>query len=265
MATYNNLLINEEDGIALVTLNRPKALNALNDELMTEIGIAIDELEAKDSVQVIIITGAGEKSFVAGADIKEMKDLNIDQGKRWAAKGEGTFLKIEQCEKPVIAAINGFALGGGCEIAMACDIRIAADNARFGQPEVGLGIIPGFGGTQRMPRLIGKGMAKYLIYTADMIKADEALRIGLVQKVVPLAELIETAKKVAKTIISKSPMAVRFAKNAIDRGIEMSIPNAMEYEAFIFGTCFGGDDQTEGMTAFVNKEKAKFTGSFPAK
>jgi enoyl-CoA hydratase len=262
MKEYNNVIVEIENGTAVVTMNRPQALNALNDELMSEINDIFTDLNQDNSVKVIILTGAGEKSFVAGADIKEMKDLNADEGRRWAEKGETTFLKIEQCEKPVIAAINGFALGGGCEIAMACDIRIAAENAKFGQPEVGLGIIPGFGGTQRMSRLVGRGMAKYLIYTANMIKADEAYRIGLVQKVVPLASLLEEAKSLAQTIIKKSQTAVCFAKDAINRGAEMSMANAMAYEAYIFGICFGGEDQTEGMNAFVNKAKPNFTGKF---
>jgi enoyl-CoA hydratase len=262
MSEYTNLLVEKEEDIAVVTLNRPKALNALNDELMTEIGTAFKELNQDHEVKVIILTGAGEKSFVAGADIKEMKDLNSDEGKRWAEKSEGIFLKIEQGEKPVIAAVNGFALGGGCEIAMACDIRIASENAKFGQPEVGLGIIPGFGGTQRLSRLVGAGMAKHLIYTAEMIKADEAYRIGLVQKIVPQENLMEEAKKIAKTIAQKSQTAVCYAKDAINRGAEMSMANAMEYESYIFGSCFSGDDQKEGMTAFVNKSKPQFTGHF---
>ncbi len=262
MADYQNLLVNEENGVAVVTLNRPKALNALNKELMGEISQVFDELNAKEAVKVIIITGSGEKSFVAGADIKEMKDLNINEGRLWAAQSEGVFLKIEQCPKMVIAAVNGFALGGGCELAMACDIRMASDNAKFGQPEVGLGIIPGFGGTQRLPRLIGRGMAKYLIYSAEMIKAEEALRVGLVQKVVPQAELLAEAKKLAAVIMSKSMMAVSFAKDAINRGMEMDMATAMQYESYIFGTCFGGEDQKEGMTAFTNKAKPNFTGKF---
>lgn len=265
MNTYENLLLEEENGIAVVTLNRPKALNALNSALMGEIAAVFDELYKKAGVKIIILTGAGEKSFVAGADIKEMRLLNIEEGKNWAQTSEQTFLAIEQGPKPVIAAINGYALGGGCEIAMACDIRIAAQNAKFGQPEVGLGIIPGFGGTQRLPRLVGAGMAKYMIYTAEMISAEEALRIGLVQKVVPQNELLAQAKKTAETIMSKSQSAVRFAKDAINRGPEMSMSNAMQYEALYFGTCFGSEDQPIGMNAFVNKEKAQFTGNFAPK
>lgn len=265
MTAYNNLLLSEEDGLAIVTMNRPKALNALNSELLDDISKVFAELSTKESVKAIIVTGEGEKSFIAGADITEMKDMNIAEGKAFAEKGQAIFLQIEQCPKPVIAAVNGFALGGGCELAMACDFRIASETARFGQPEVGLGIIPGFGGTQRLARLIGRGMAKYLIYTADIVKAPEALRIGLVQKVVPLETLLEETKAIAQKIINKSPVAVSLAKDAINRGIEMDIPNAMQYEACIFGTCFASEDQKEGMTAFVEKGKAVFTGKFPKK
>lgn len=265
MANYENLLCEEENGIAVVTLNRPKSLNALNSALVHEISAVFKELYAKESVKVIILTGSGEKSFVAGADIKEMRLLNVDQGLKWGQLSEGVFMEIEQGPKPVIAAVNGYALGGGNEIAMACDIRIASDNAKFGQPEVGLGIIPGFGGTQRLSRLVGAGMAKYMIYTAEMISADQALQIGLVQKVVPQAQLIDTAKKVAATIISKSQSAISLAKDAINRGYEMSMDNAMHYEALNFGVCFGSEDQTIGMNAFVNKGKPSFTGKFALK
>ncbi|WP_110954156.1 short-chain-enoyl-CoA hydratase [Anaerosinus massiliensis] len=263
MTMYNNLLLTEESGLAIVTMNRPKALNALNSELLDEISQVFEVLSAKESVKVIIVTGAGEKSFIAGADITEMQNMNIAEGKKFAEKGQAVFLQIEQCPKPVIAAVNGFALGGGCELAMACDFRIASETARFGQPEVGLGIVPGFGGTQRLARLIGRGMAKYLIYSADMVKAPEALRIGLVQRVVPLEGLLEEAKNIAKKIMSKSPIAVSLAKDAINRGLEMDIPNAMQYEACIFGICFAGEDQKDGMRAFVKKENAVFTGNFP--
>lgn len=263
---YENLLVEKDNGIAVVTLNRPKALNALNAALVHEIAQVFDELNADDDVKVIILTGSGQKSFVAGADIKEMRLLNAEEGRKWAELSEGVFLNnIEQGEKPVIAAVNGYALGGGCEIAMACDIRIASDNAKFGQPEVNLGIIPGFGGTQRLARLVGAGQAKYMIYSAEMISAEDAYRVGLVQKVVPQDQLLDEAKKLAKTIMSKSQTAVRFAKDAINRGVEMSMSNAMQYEALYFGTCFGAQDQTIGMNAFVNKEKAQFTGKFDKK
>lgn len=262
MTDYSSLVISVEGGIGLVTINRPKALNALNSTVLNELAIAFDELADNTDVKVVILTGAGEKAFVAGADITEMKDMNTAQGKAFAEKGQGVFLKIQQFVKPVIAAVNGFALGGGCEIAMACDIRIASTKAKFGQPEVNLGIVPGFGGTQRMPRLIGSGMAKLLIYTGDMIDAQEALRVGLVQKVTVPEELIGEAKAIAGRIIAKSPVAVSMAKDAINRGVDMDITNAMQYEAYIFGTCFASEDQTEGMTAFVEKRKAAFTGKF---
>lgn len=265
MADYSTLLIAEEDGVAVVTINRPKALNALNSTVLDELAQAFDEFTTNDAVKAVIVTGSGEKSFVAGADITQMKDMNVAEGKIFAEKGQNTFLKIEQCPKPVIAAVNGFALGGGCELSMACDIRIASENAKFGQPEVGLGIVPGFGGTQRLPRLVGRGMAKLLIYTGDMIDAQEALRIGLVQKVVAPESLLTEAKGVVKRILKKSSIAVNFAKDAINRGMEMDIPNAMQYEAYIFGTCFASEDQKEGMTAFVEKRKPAFSGRFAKK
>jgi len=259
---YNTLLIAEENGLAVVTINRPKALNALNSDVLDELSAAFDELAMQDSVKVVILTGGGDKAFVAGADITQMKDMNVIEGKLFAEKGQGVFTKIEQFPKPVIAAVHGFALGGGCEISMACDIRIASDAAKFGQPEVGLGIVPGFGGTQRLARLVGRGMAKLLIYTADIIDAQEALRIGLVQKVVAPDVLLEEAKAIAGRIMKKSSVAVNLAKDAINRGMEMDIPNAMQYEAYIFGTCFASEDQTEGMTAFVEKRKPAFSGKF---
>ncbi|MBP1765602.1 MAG: Crotonyl-CoA hydratase [Firmicutes bacterium] len=262
MKEYNNLLIAEENGIAVVTINRPKALNALNSDVLDDLSAAFDELAVQDSVKVVILTGGGDKAFVAGADITQMKDMNVLEGKLFAEKGQGVFTKIEQFVKPVIAAVHGFALGGGCEIAMACDVRIASDAAKFGQPEVGLGIVPGFGGTQRLARLVGRGMAKLLIYTADIIDAQEALRVGLVQKVVAPDVLLEEAKAIAGRIVKKSSVAVNLAKDAINRGMEMDIPNAMQYEAYIFGTCFASEDQKEGMTAFVEKRKPAFSGKF---
>lgn len=262
MSEYSTLLLTEESGIAVITINRPKALNALNSTVLDELSLAFDEVAANDAVKAVILIGSGEKAFVAGADITEMKDMNVLEGKIFAEKGQNTFLKIEQCTKPVIAAVHGFALGGGCEIAMACDIRVASDAAKFGQPEVGLGIVPGFGGTQRLARLVGRGMAKLLIYTADIVDAQEALRIGLVQKVVTPEGLLDEAKAIAKRILKKSSSAVYLAKDAINRGIEMDIPNAMQYEAYIFGACFASEDQKEGMTAFVEKRKPAFSGLF---
>jgi len=265
MSDYNTLLLTEENGVAIVTINRPKALNALNSMVLDELSQILDEIAANDAVKAVILIGSGEKAFVAGADITEMKEMNVIEGKIFAEKGQNTFLKIEQLNKPVIAAVHGFALGGGCEMAMACDIRIASQAAKFGQPEVGLGIVPGFGGTQRLARLVGRGMAKLLIYTADIIDAPEALRIGLVQKVVAPEVLLDEAKAIAKRILKKSSSAVSLAKDSINRGIEMDISNAMQYEAYIFGTCFASEDQKEGMTAFVEKRKPTFTGIYAKK
>ncbi|SDD86425.1 short-chain-enoyl-CoA hydratase [Sporomusa acidovorans] len=262
MSEYSTLLITEAAGIAVVSLNRPEALNALNSTVLNDLSAAFDEVAGNDTVKAVILTGAGEKSFVAGADITQMKDMNVVEAKLFAEKGQSVFLKIEQFPKPVIAAINGFALGGGCELAMACDIRIASENARFGQPEVGLGIIPGFGGTQRLARLVGRGMAKFLIYTADIIDAQEALRIGLVQKVTTPEALLDEAHSIVKRILKKSSIAVSLVKDAINRGMEMDIANAMQYEAYIFGTCFASEDQKEGMAAFVEKRKPSFCGQF---
>ena len=205
----------------------------------------------------VILTGAGEKSFVAGADISEMKDLNENEGNEFGSLGNKVFLRLENLNKPVIAAIQGFALGGGCEISMACDIRIASDKAVFGQPEVGLGITPGFGGTQRLARIVGLGKAKEMIYTARNIKADEAYRIGLVNKVVPLESLMDEAKAMASKIIANAPIAVRMSKDAINRGMQVSIDKAVEIEAENFGKCFASSDQTEGMTAFLERRKEK--------
>lgn len=256
---YENVLLEKEDNIAILSINRPKALNALNNETLLEINSAADEIKADDSIDVVIITGAG-KAFVAGADISFMQNLTAMEGRAFGALGQAVFRKIEAMEKPVIAAVNGFALGGGCELAMCCDFRIASTTAKFGQPEVGLGITPGFGGTQRLPRLVGAGMAKQMLYTADIIDAAEALRIGLVNSVVEPEELIEFVKKIAKRIASKAPVAVRLSKVAATEGMQVDIDRSMTIEADAFGLCFATADQKEGMTAFVEKRKAQFTG-----
>ncbi|ABO50306.1 Enoyl-CoA hydratase/isomerase [Desulforamulus reducens MI-1] len=257
---WNTILLEKEGNIALLTINRPKALNALNPEVLTELGQAVDAISADDEIFVVILKGAGEKAFVAGADITAMKDMTALEGRNFGQLGQEVFKKLEYMPKPIIAAINGFALGGGCELAMACDIRVASEKSKFGQPEVGLGITPGFAGTQRLPRLVGKGRAKELIYTADIIGAADAHRIGLVNHVVPEDQLLEFCKNMAKRIASKGQIAVRLCKSAIDQGLEMDVDKGIAYEAEVFGLCFATTDQTEGMTAFVEKRKPNFTG-----
>lgn len=252
-----NVILEKEGHLAIVTINRPKALNALNSATLKDLDTVLKDLENDTDVYAVILTGAGEKSFVAGADISEMKDLNEEQGKEFGELGNKVFLRLENLNKPVIAAIQGFALGGGCEIAMACDIRIASETALFGQPETGLGITPGFGGTQRLTRIVGLGKAKELIYTAKNIKAEEAYRIGLVNKIVPLEELMNEAKKMALNIIKNAPVAVRLCKDAINRGIQVGIDEAVMIEAEDFGKCFATEDQFEGMTAFLERRKEK--------
>ncbi|AEB76886.1 short-chain-enoyl-CoA hydratase [Clostridium botulinum] len=252
---YKNVLLEKENNIAIVTINRPKALNALNTDTLNELELVVDEVAKDDDILVVILTGAGEKAFVAGADISEMKDKNVMEGRKFGLLGNKIFRKVETLEKPVIAAINGFALGGGCELSMACDIRIASQKAKFGQPEVSLGITPGFGGTQRLARHVGMGMAKELIYSAKNINADEALRIGLVNKVVAPEELMKEAKKLANEIAGRAPIAVKLCKQAINRGIQVDIDTAINIEAEIFGECFSTEDQKDAMTAFVEKRK----------
>ncbi len=246
--------IMEEGHVATLTINRPKALNALNSEVLAELDAAIDALDLSE-VRCLIITGAGEKSFVAGADIGEMSSLSKAEGEAFGRKGNDVFRKIETLPVPVIAAVNGFALGGGNELAMSCDIRICSENAVFGQPETGLGITPGFGGTQRLARLVSPGYAKQLLYTAKNIKADEALRIGLVNAVYPVGELMPAAKKMAGAIAANAPVAVRACKAAVNEGLEMPMDQALELEERLFGGCFETADQIEGMRAFLAKEK----------
>ena len=255
---YQFLKISENGTVCTLTISAPKSLNALNSAILTELEDFFDHVCRP--TRVIIITGDGDKSFVAGADIKEMADLNILQGQTFGAKGARVFRKIETCPIPVIAAVNGFALGGGCELAMACDIRICSDNARFGQPEVGLGIIPGFSGTVRLARLVGMGMAKQLIYTGKAIKADEALRIGLVNSVVPQSELMDKAMELANQIAANAPIAVIYAKKCINEGYDMSADEAIINESGWFGKCFTTEDQKNGMQAFLNKGKCEFQG-----
>ena len=256
----NNLLIEISDDVAMVTINRPKALNALDGATMEELHRAFTLLEKDQRVQVIILTGAGKKAFVAGGDITYLQNLQPMTSREFALYGQQILNFIEALAKPVIAAVNGFALGGGSELAMACDIRIASDTARFGQPEVNLGVIPGFAGTQRLSRLVGKGRAKELLFTGEMITAQEAWRIGLVNKVVPQEELLQAAKEMARKIAGKGPLAVRFCKEAVNNGLEMEFDRASAYEADLFALCFTTRDQAEGMSAFVEKRPAKFQG-----
>jgi enoyl-CoA hydratase len=257
--TYKTLLYENQGGIGILTMNRPEALNALNKETMTELREFLTEAAMDSSLQVLILTGSG-RSFVAGADIKAMLPMSAAEGVAWGKEGQTIFEMIEKLPQPVIAAVNGFALGGGCELAMSCDIRIASDKAKFGQPEVSLGIIPGFGGTQRLPRLVGKGMAKELIFTGDAIDAAEAYRIGLVNKVTAAEELMPAAKALAEKIMSKGGYAVQMAKVSINTGLNVDLASGAEFEAAVFGVTFATEDKKEGMTAFVEKRKAGFTG-----
>jgi enoyl-CoA hydratase len=257
---FTHLLIEIEAGVAVVTINRPAALNALNAEVLEDLAAAFAALKPRSDVACVILTGSGQKAFVAGADIAAMQPLDAVTAGQFARLGHAVCSGIENFPKPVIAAVNGFALGGGCELAMACDIRIAAENARFGQPEVNLGVIPGFGGTLRLTRLVGKGRAKELIFTGDMIDAHEAYRIGLVNRVVPAAGLLAEARGMAAKIASKGPVALRFAKEAVDNGLEMDLDRAGRFESDLFGLCFATADQKEGMQAFLEKRPAKFIG-----
>ncbi len=250
-----------EGMIGILTIDRPAALNALNSDVLAELDKAVDGVDL-DKVRALIITGGGEKSFVAGADIGEMKNLSKKEGEDFGKRGNDVFRKIETLPVPVIAAVNGFALGGGCELSMSCDIRLCSENAMFGQPETGLGITPGFGGTQRLARLVGAGIAKELIYGAKNIKADEAYRIGLVNHIYPAEELMEQAKKLANTIAKNAPIAVRNAKKAINDGLDVAMDDAIVIEEKLFGDCFETHDQVEGMSAFLEKRKDKeFTNS----
>ena len=255
----DNVLLKIEDGIAIVTINRPKALNALNGDVVTELDAIIDDISKRKDVKVVIITGAGDKAFVAGADIVSMQYMTVAEARAWSLNTQKVFSKIERMPQIAIAAVNGFALGGGCELSMSCDLRYASDKAVFGQPEVNLGIIPGFAGTQRLPRLVGRAVAKEIIFTASNVKADEAYRIGLVNKVVPADELMNFCIEKAKLIISKAMFAVSIAKAVINEGMDVDAETAYKIEADGFGICFSSPDQREGMTAFVEKRKANLT------
>ncbi|MDO4545358.1 MAG: enoyl-CoA hydratase-related protein [Bacillota bacterium] len=254
---FETLKYEVKDGIAYVTVNRPQAMNALNMQVLDELYTAFYQVAKDEAVKAVIVTGEG-KAFVAGADIAQMHQLDAIEGRAMMIKGHNVMNFMESIEKPIIAAVNGFALGGGCELSMACDFRIASEKAKFGQPEVGLGIIPGFGGTQRLPRLVGKGMGKYLIMTAEMIDAQEAQRIGLVEKVVAPEELIPTCEKIAKTIMSKAPIAIAAAKTVINKGYDMDLTTASTLEIEGFTAPFASQDKTEGMGAFLEKRPPEF-------
>ena len=254
---YNNILFEAKEGIGYVTMNRPKALNALNTEVVAELDDLFIKIEADDEVKVVIITGAG-RAFIGGADIAYMGALDGLKGREFVMQGQAVMDKIENLSKPVIAAINGFSLGGGNELAMSCDIRIASEAAKFGQPEVNLGIIPGYGGTQRLPRLVGKGVAKKLILTGAMIGAEEALKIGLVDEVVPAEELMTKVEEMAKTIMTKAPIAVKMAIAAINNGMNTDLRTGVQFEAEAFQTTFNSEDRVEGMAAFLEKRPAEF-------
>ena len=255
--TWENLLFRKEGNVGILSMNIPSTLNALSSKVLDELDKAIDSIIEDEDIYVLILTGEG-KSFVAGADISEMKDFNFQGGRTFAEKGMKLFRKIELMDKPVIAAVNGYALGGGCELAMCCDIRIASDKAKFGQPEVGLGICPGFAGTQRLSRLVGIAKAKELIFTCDIINGKEAERIGLANKVVAPEELMSTAIDMANKIASKGQIAVRFSKTAIIRGSESNIETGMIIEKDLFALCFETEDQKEAMVAFLEKRKPNY-------
>ncbi len=255
---YNFLKIERNGAVTVMKVSAPKSLNALNSSVLKEMDDFVNSLD--DTTRVLIVTGDGEKSFVAGADISEMAHLNEQQGHDFGKLGAQVFRKIELLPIPVIAAVNGFALGGGCELAMSCDIRIASSRAKFGQPEVGLGIIPGFSGTYRLPKLIGQGYAKEMIYTGKVIRADEALRIGLVNAVYEPEELMDKAMEMAAMMLKNAPVAIKLAKQSINEGYDLDADEAIALENRLFGQCFATADQKEGMDAFLNKRKAEFTG-----
>jgi enoyl-CoA hydratase/carnithine racemase len=257
---FDNLLVERDGAVAILTINRPTVLNALNTQTVDELRRAMLEIKADATARAIIVTGAGPKSFVAGADINELAVLSPTAGREHALAGQHVFDVIENLGKPVIAAINGFALGGGCELAMACTLRIAADTARLGQPEIALGLIPGYAGTQRLPRLVGKGRAMEMILTGAPIGADEALRIGLVHRVVPAADLMTEARKLAAQLAANAPVAMRYIINAVNKGLEMPFAEACQYEATLFGLVASTDDMREGTAAFLEKRKPVFKG-----
>ena len=258
---YENILYEVRDAIGFITINRPKVMNALNHATLAELGLVLDAARDDAAVRVLIVTGAGEKAFVAGADIGELSRMNPVSGQKTSLFGQGVIGKFETMGKPSIAAINGFCLGGGCELALACSMRVASKTARIGQPEVKLGITPGYGGTQRLPRLVGKGLAHELLLTGEMISAEEAMRIGLVNRVTEPGELISTCEAIGKKIIQNGPLAVRYAMDAVERGMEMPEEEGMYLEATLFGLCASTEDMREGTKAFLEKRPPQFKGA----
>ncbi|MBL0385364.1 enoyl-CoA hydratase/isomerase family protein [Tumebacillus sp. ITR2] len=258
--TYENLLFEVRDHIGFITLNRPKSLNALNSSLLRELGHLLDEIKTNDDIRAVIITGTGEKAFAAGADISEMQPMTAIQGRKFSADGMDSITKLETLPQPTIAAVNGFALGGGCEVVLACDMRIASTNAKFGQPEVNLGVTPGFGATQRLPRLVGAGIAKELLLTGDVIGAERAHQIGLVNHVVEPENLMEKAIEIATKIAGKGQLSVRMTKQGVNEGMNMDVERGLQYETELFALSFSTEDQKEGMQAFLEKRPANFQG-----
>lgn len=258
--TFDNLLLERDGSIAIITINRPKVLNALNAATMGELSRAFLGFKDDDSVRVVIITGAGEKAFIAGADINELAVQTPTDAKELAQRGQALFNLIENLGKPVIAAIGGFAVGGGCELAMACTLRLASDSARLGQPEVNLGLIPGYGGSQRLPRLVGKGVALDLLLSGRQVKADEAFRIGLVNRVIPSAELLSEARLLAEVLAKKPPLSIKYILEAVNLGMEMPLNQGQSVESILFGLVASTEDMREGTKAFLEKRKAKFQG-----
>ncbi len=257
---FENLLVIVKDGMATLTVNRPDKLNALNDQVVSQLHQAAELLRTDDLVRGVILTGSGTKAFVAGADIGDLATQGVLEGRRRALKGQAMLRAFETMGKPVLAAVNGYALGGGCELAMACHVRIASENAKFGQPEVKLGITPGYGGTQRLPRIVGKGNALQLLLTGEQIDAREALRIGLVSKVVPADQLFAEAEKLMRTILGNGPLAVQLVIDAVDRGLEMTLEEGLALEADAFGLVAATQDMKEGLAAFLEKRPARFQG-----
>jgi enoyl-CoA hydratase len=258
--TFQNIIYEKKGAIAVVTINRPKVLNALNMATIEELQLAFTAIQNDAEIRVVLLTGAGEKAFVAGADISELQKQDATTGKAYAHKGQAVLDLIENLGKPVLACINGFALGGGCELAMACTMRVASENAKLGQPEVKLGVVPGYGGTQRLPRLVGKGMAMQIILTGEMISAAEALSIGLVNEVVAPAALLPRAEEIAHKIIANAPLAVQYAMEAVNKGTQMTLAEGLHLEATLFALTCATDDKAEGTTAFLEKRPPQFQG-----